>query len=133
MGTARWRLRHPRTKAARHVAREVAAAAIGVLGVSALLRSLLPHLDWSWLRTRLRNWLRSWLDRLPHVDLPDIPWPTLPLPHVDLPDVPALPGWLQAVLGTVKWWIPILIAVAAAVHEVGAVRRRQTRRPAVRE
>ena len=115
---------HPRLFAARHVVISVGGVVLGVLGVSALVsalvRSLLPRIDGSWL-PQLPDlhppaWLRYldpayWLRRL----LPD--WDLLGwLPDLSLPDAP----WLRLV-------VPVLVAVAVARAEVARRRARQQR------
>jgi hypothetical protein len=45
------------------------------------------------------------------------------LPHIDLPDL-ALPTWLRVIIGTAKFWLPVLIAIGVAVAEV---RRRRAK------
>lgn len=90
----------------------------GILGVSALLSALVPRIDrpaWlrvpDWLRTPdLPNWLR-YLD--PGYWLGRIDWPTI-----------SAPGWLDAVAGTSKYWLPIVIAVVIALGEVDRRRKR---------
>lgn len=97
---------HPRLSAARHVVVAVTQVALAVLG----LRLAIDLVPWGAI---------PWPD-LPSIrrpDLPSIPWP-------DLPDLPrpdwALPGWLVAVLGGRRYWLPILVAV-------GETRRRAAR------
>jgi hypothetical protein len=107
---------HPRLYASRHVVLAVGKVAAALLGLGLLLRLLLqPVLDW----------IR---DRLPEIDLPsipwpDIPWPDIPLPDIDLPDL-AMPSWLRVIIGTAKFWLPVLIAIGVAVAET---RRRRAR------
>ncbi len=107
--------RRPRLWASRHVVLAVGKVAATVLGLAVLLQALVrPLLEWL---TGL----------LPRVDLPSIPWPdvdlpAIPWPDVDLPDL-SIPGWLQAVLNTAKYWGPVLVAVAVAAHEVRKKRR----------
>ncbi|MEU6040431.1 hypothetical protein ABZ801_33995 [Actinomadura sp. NPDC047616] len=112
---------HPALYASRHVVVATGKVVFGILGISALISAVV----------RL---LVSYLPRpdvdLPDIDppdlsLPDIPWPDIPWPDIDLPDV-ALPAWLQAILATTKYWIPILIAIGVAVHEVDR-RKKQDR------
>ena len=107
---------HPRVYASRHVVLAVGKVAAALLGLGLLLRLLLqPVLDW----------IR---DRLPVIDLPsipspDIPWPDIPLPEIDPPDL-AMPSWLRVIIGTAKFWLPVLIAIGVAVAET---RRRRAR------
>jgi hypothetical protein len=111
---------HPGLWASRHVVLAVAKVALAVLGVTAIIRLLLmPLVD------RL-------LELLPDLDLPAIPWPDIdlpdiPWPDIDLPDLHA-PGWLLVLVGTAKYWAPILGAIGLAVVEV-----RRRRRVAARE
>jgi hypothetical protein len=44
--------------------------------------------------------------------LPSIPWP-----DIDLPDL-AVPSWLRVILGTAKFWLPVLIAIGVAMAEI---------------
>jgi len=112
---------HPRLYAARHIA----LAALGYLGVgaivSAFLNSLIPRMNLSWL------W--SWLPDLPDVDLPDwlryldpLRWLAKLWPDWDpfgwLPDWDL--SWLQYV-------VPLAVAVLIAINEVERRRRRQAR------
>jgi hypothetical protein len=46
----------------------------------------------------------------------DIPWPRIPWPDIDLPEL-ALPPWLRIIIGSAKFWLPVLIAIAVAVAE----------------
>ncbi|HEY9375815.1 MAG TPA: hypothetical protein VIQ02_01800 [Jiangellaceae bacterium] len=112
---------HPRLYASRHVVLAVGKVTAALLGLGLLVRLLLqPVLDW----------IR---DRLPEIDLPsipwpdipwpDIPWPDIPLPDIDLPDL-AMPSWLRVIIGTAKFWLPVLIAIGVAVAET---RRRRAR------
>ncbi|NYI05171.1 hypothetical protein [Allostreptomyces psammosilenae] len=121
---ARLKREHPALYASRHVAIAVLEVGLAVLGVGALLRALLPRIDWSF----LPEIDLSWIPR-PHLDLPNplswIPWPEIDLPDVDLPDIdlPALPGWISEIMDSVGLVIPILIAVAVAVEETRRRRR----------
>ncbi len=112
---------HPHLYAARHVAGEVLAVVIGVLGVGALVsaavRSVLHSIDMSWLPDlpdiSPPEWLRnldplSWLFRL----LPDWDWFGW-LPDLDLP-------WLQ-------YLVPVVVAILIAVGEVERRKKRVER------
>ena len=107
---------HPRLYASRHVVLAIGNVAAALLGLGVLVRLLLqPILDW----------IR---DRLPEIDLPsmpwpDIPWPDIPLPDIDLPEL-AMPSWLRVIIGTAKFWLPVLIAIGVAVAET---RRRRAK------
>jgi hypothetical protein len=107
---------HPRLYASRHVVLAIGKVAAALLGLGLLVRLLLqPVLDLI-------------EDRLPEIDLPsipwpDIPWPDIPLPDFDLPDL-AMPSWLRVIIGTAKFWLPVLIAIGVAVAET---RRRRAR------
>ena len=109
---------HPRLYASRHVMLAVGKVAAALLGLGLLVRLLLqPVLDWI-------------KDRLPEIDLPsipwpDIPWPDIPLPDIDLPDL-GMPSWLRVIIGTAKFWLPVLIAIGMAVAET----RRRRAKPA---
>jgi hypothetical protein len=107
---------HPRLYASRHVVRAVGKVVAALLGVAAFIRLLLQP---------VLNWIS---DRLPQIDLPsipwpDIPWPDIPLPDIDLPEL-ALPPWLRVIIGTAKFWLPVLIAIGVAIAEV---RRRRAK------
>ncbi|GLW67594.1 hypothetical protein Arub01_58370 [Actinomadura rubrobrunea] len=116
----RFARRHPALYASRHVAAATAKVVFGILGVSALIGAVV----------RL---LLSYLPRpdvdLPDVDLPDLPLPDIPRPDIQLPDV-TLPPWLQAVVATSKYWMPILIAIGVAVHEVDRRKKNDRRHEA---
>jgi hypothetical protein len=111
-----WQRKHPRLHASRHVVLAVGKVAAALLGLGLLVRLLLqPVLDWI-------------TARLPNINLPSIPWPSIPwpdigLPDIDLPDL-ALPIWLRVIIGTAKFWLPVLIAIGVAVAEV---RRRRAK------
>jgi hypothetical protein len=45
------------------------------------------------------------------------------LPDINLPEL-ALPVWLRVIIGTAKFWLPVLIAIGVAVAEV---RRRRAK------
>jgi hypothetical protein len=100
--------RYPKLYASRHVALAVGRAVVALLGIAVVLQLLLQ---------RVIGWILDWL---PTIDLPSIPWP-----DINLPDI-ALPPWLLVVLGTAKYWIPILIAIGVAVREA---RRRAAKQP----
>jgi len=111
---------HPRLYASRHVALAVGKVAAALLGLAVLVRLLLqPVLDW----------ISAWL---PDIDLPSIPWPDIPWPDIRWPDIDlpelALPPWLLVIIGTAKFWVPVLIAIGVAVAEV-----RRRRAAAARE
>ncbi len=106
---------HPRLWASRHVVLAVLNIGIGLLGLSAFVQVLLQPLV-SWILGVLRS--VPW----PDVDLPDIPWPRIPWPDIDLPDL-AVPGWLLFLVGTAKFWGPVLAATGLAVLEVRRRRR----------
>ena len=90
--------------------------AAALLGLAVFIRLLLqPVLEW------VTNQLPD-ID-LPSIPWPDIPWPDLPLPDIDLPEL-ALPFWLRVIIGTAKFWLPVLIAIGVAVAEV---RRRRAK------
>ncbi|REF36210.1 hypothetical protein [Thermasporomyces composti] len=112
----RFQEEHPKLYAARHVVVQVVGVLFGFLGVSALLRSLLPSVN------------LDWLPSLPDIDIDPPRW----LRYVDpiywlrqiLPDL-EIPVWLQSLpdkLGWLQYVVPILIAMLVAI---GEVRRRQ--------
>jgi hypothetical protein len=107
---------HPRLYASRRVVLAVGQVVAALLGLAVFVRLLLqPVVDW----------IR---DRLPQIDLPSIPWPSIPWPDIPLPDIDlpelALPVWLRVIIGTARFWLPVLIAISVAVAEV---RRRRAK------
>jgi hypothetical protein len=110
---------HPRLYASRHIVLAVAKVVTALLGLAVLVRLLLqPALDWI-------------IKRLPDIDLPslpwpDIPWPDFPWPDIDLPEL-AVPAWLRVIIGTAKFWLPVLIAIGVAVAETKRRRAAATR------
>lgn len=107
---------HPRVYASRHVVSAAGQVLLVVLGVGVLVRGLLPSIDWAWLPEVDTSWL-------PDVDLSWIPdrlgwlWSLLP-------DI-SMPGWWNTLIGSTKYWLPILIAIGVAANEVE--RRRKAR------
>ena len=112
----RFQQEHPKLYAARHVVIQVVGILVGALGVSALLRSLLPSVN------------LDWLPSLPDIDIDPPRW----LRYVDpvywlrqiFPDWD-IPSWLRSLpdkLGWLEYVVPILIALLVAI---GEVRRRQ--------
>ena len=92
----------------------VAKVVTALLGLAVLIRLLLqPVLDWI-------------TERLPAIDLPSIPWPDFPWPDIDLPEL-AVPAWLRVIIGTAKFWLPVLIAIGVAVAEIRRRRAAATR------
>jgi hypothetical protein len=116
-----WQRQHPRLYASRHVVLAVGKVAAALLGFGLLVRLLLrPVLDWISARLPDINFPSiPW----PSIPWPSIPWPDIPLPDIDLPDL-ALPTWMQVIIGTAKFWLPVLIAIGVAVAEV---RRRRAK------
>ncbi len=107
---------HPHLYASRHVVFAIGKVAAALLCLGVLVRLLLQPVV---------GWIR---DRLPQIDLPSIPWPSIPwpdipMPDIDLPDL-VLPPWLRVIIGTAKFWLPVLIAIGVAVAEV---RRRRAK------
>jgi len=105
---AAWGRRHPKLHASRYVLSGAAQVAAAIIGFAFLLR-LIPAIPW------------------PSIDLPD-------LPRIDLPDLPLpsfqidleLPGWVQAVLDSKPYWVPIVVGVVLARRELN--RRKKLRR-----
>ena len=86
----------PRLYASRHVVLAVGKVVAALLGLAVFVRLLLqPVLEWV-------------TDRLPDIDLPEL----------------ALPVWLRVIIGTAKFWLPVVIAIGVAVAEV---RRRRAK------
>lgn len=68
---------------------------------------------------------------LPSIDGPDLPSvPTPDLPSLPLPDLPtwSLPGWVEQVLGVVKYVWPVVLAYVLARAEIGRRRKQDERR-----
>ena len=102
----RFARRHPRLFAARHVAAAVAKVLLPLLGLAGLIRIPRPDID------------------LPALDLPDLDPPRLRRPRIPWPDIDlswlpdlALPGWVQAIVRSAKYWGPVLAAVVIAFRE----------------
>jgi hypothetical protein len=87
----------PRLYAARHVAKGVGQVLAAVIGIGLAVRFL---------------------------PLPDLPLPNVDLPGLSVPDLP-LPGWLAAILGTAKFWLPVLIGILVALGELERRRKRE--------
>jgi hypothetical protein len=81
--------RHPRLYASRHVVGGAAQVAAAIIGLGLVLR-LLPSIP------------------LPSIDLP------LPSFRLDV----ELPGWVQAVLDSKPYWVPIVLGLVFAAREV---------------
>ncbi len=112
---------HPELYAARHVVMAVLQVLVGVLGIGALLRALLPRLslpDLPWPEIDLPA------IPLPAIDLPAIPWPGIPWPQIDLPDLSHL-AWIKDLWNSVNWLVPIVIAIVVALNELDKRRKRE--------
>ncbi len=59
---------------------------------------------------------------MPSIDLPDIPLPSF---QIDI----ELPGWVQAVLESKPYWVPIVVGIVLAAREVKRRKRLRRRRP----
>jgi hypothetical protein len=90
----------PRLYAARHVAKGAGQALLAVVGVGVAVRFL---------------------------PLPDLPLPNLDVPELPRPDL-SVPGWLAAILGTAKFWGPILAGVLVGLGELERRRKRDQMR-----
>jgi hypothetical protein len=90
----------PRLFAARHVAMGAGKALLAVVGVGLAVRFL---------------------------PLPDLPLPNLDVPELPRPDL-SVPSWLAAILGTAKFWGPILVGVLVALGELERRRKRDQER-----
>ncbi|MET0997509.1 MAG: hypothetical protein ABWX73_02235 [Marmoricola sp.] len=104
-----WGEAHPHLYAARHVVLNVGGTILAILGVSALLRALLPAIDLGWLPDlHPPEWLK-YLDPTRYL-APLLEWvpPLLDRLFGWIPDVEA--GWLKYVIGFV-------VAVSIAVRE----------------
>ncbi|UYM06255.1 hypothetical protein [Solicola gregarius] len=95
----------PRLYAARHVVIAAGQILIALVGIGALVRGLLPRID-------LPSIDLSWLPDLDFSWMPDpFGWLSGLLPDISPPD------WVDSVMGTSKYWLPILIAVFVAKNE----------------
>lgn len=118
---------HPGLYASRHVAVAILQGLIGLLGIGAVLRGLLPRLDlpavpWPKIAISVPGWVRTILglpDRL--ITIP-VGWVRTLLDWVG--GSFSVPGWLWPFVQSAKWWGPILIAVFVAIEEVNRRRRR---------
>lgn len=112
---------HPTAYVVRRAAWAGVEILIGFLGLGALLGTLLPRIDLSWLPTpSLPDWLPEvsapgWLRYL------DIAYWLRRL-GLSLPDV-GIPSWAEAALEQKKYWLPIVIAVFVALGEIQRRRR----------
>lgn len=114
---------HPRL----YTLRQVFAAAAGVAaGVAAtwLLSWLINTIRWPDWQLTLPDWNLPSLP-LPHWNLPAVPWPDW---DVSLPEW-ALPPWLEAILSSLKYVVPVLVALGIAILET---RRRRASDPSRR-
>lgn len=104
------RRNQPVLYAARHLIKPVVQILVAIVGIGALLRTLLPRIDvdleWldSWGRENLSwvpdplGWTARWLgDRLGAIEVAD---------------------WIGTVLRNAKWWLPILVAIVVGIGEV---------------
>lgn len=89
----------PALYASRHVLKAALRMGLALLGIGALVRRALPWLDQA--AQRLHALRPTWL--------PD------PLGWL----VSRLPDGFAGVLGSLRWWLPPLIAIMVAVAEVG--------------
>lgn len=92
--------KHPKLYAACHVAAGIGQVVIPLLGIGLAL-SFLPSIS-----------VPS-----PDVSLPSIhiPFPDIDLP--DLPDLPALPGWIETLVESIKFVFPVLLGLGFAYRE----------------
>ena len=105
---AAWGRRHPKLYASRYVLSGAAQVAAAIIGFTFLLR-LIPAIPWPSIE----------LPDLPSINLPDLPLPSFQL---DLD----LSGWVQAVLDSKPYWVPIVVGVVLARRELN--RRKKLRR-----
>lgn len=107
---AEFQRQRPQVYAARHVAIAIGQVLVAVVGIGVLVRGLLPRVG------------------LPSIDLPsvDLSWIPDPLgwlfgllPNVSL----SMPGWLDPILATSRYWVPVLIAIGVAMNEVDKRRK----------
>lgn len=118
---------HPHLYAARHVAIAVLRGLIGLIGVGALLRGLLPRLDlpaipWPEISISVPGWVRTVLGLPDRLIAVPVGWVRSLLDWIGSPF--SAPDWLWPLVQSAKWWGPILIAVFVAVEEVKRRRRR---------
>jgi len=104
------RLDRPVLYASRHLIKPVVTLLLAVLGVDALLRTLLPRFDIN------VEWLRAWLEERRSWVPDPLGWVARRVRDVfgDL----QVAEWVGGVLRTAKWWVPILAALVVAAHEV---------------
>jgi hypothetical protein len=105
---ARLERERPGLYAARHVAKGVGQALLAVVGVAFLVR-FLPELP------------------LPSIDLPELP--AIDLPGLPVPSIEP-PGWVEDVLRTKQYWLPVLLGIALALNEWRRRRARGRAEPA---
>lgn len=122
---------HPTLFALRHLAVQGGIVLVAVLGLGVLFSRLVePVVRWV-------------SERMPRVDLPDIPWPDIdvpdiPWPSIDLPGLPwpTPPAWLIAVFEFVdeyEWIVkPLLLGLVLAVFELRRQRRQRAHRETAR-
>lgn len=94
---AGWGRAHPKLYASRYVITGIAQVAAAIIGITFALK-LLPAIP------------------LPSIDLPTIDLPDIPLPSFQL-DL-ELPGWMQAVLDSKPYWLPIVVGLVLASREL---------------
>ncbi|MEV5831775.1 hypothetical protein AB0L25_40050 [Spirillospora sp. NPDC052242] len=115
---------HPVLFASRHVVLAAGQVLLPLLGLGVLVRMLVELVPWPDVALPDVS--------LPDVDLPDLPLPDVPWPDIDPPDISA-PWWVQAVLATAKFWVPLLVAVGVALREVSRRRRQRAEEEAHRD
>lgn len=119
-----WGNRHPDLYASRHVVIAIGQTILGIIGFSAIFFGLLPSIPWPNITLDVP---------LPQVSLPRIslPIPEIALPAIPLPDItlPRLtpPGWLEPLMGVLKYLSPIVIAIVIGVREAKHRRQRRAR------
>lgn len=122
---------HPTLFALRHLAVQGGVVLVAVLGLGALFSRLVePVVRWV-------------AERVPDVDLPDIPWPDVDLPDIPVPRIdlsglpwPTPPAWLLALFDLLdrhEWILqPLVVGLVLALYEMRRQRRQRAQREAAR-
>jgi hypothetical protein len=96
----RLRRERPGLYASRHVAAGVAQVLLVIVGISLAVR----FIPW------------------PDIDINPPDLPDLPLPSISRPDVP---GWVEAIFKSKKYWWPVVIGLLIALGEMERQKRKK--------
>lgn len=115
---------HPKLYAARHVAIALIQLLIGLLGIGAFFRALLPRLDIDigFPELPVPGWLRTVFGWYNAVTAVPVGWIRSMLRWVE--SSAPIPDWAWTIVQSAKWWGPLLIALFVAINEVERKRRR---------